>query len=356
VNRRRRLFTAVRNYASYVRSLAPTLWLRFNELSGTIALNSGSLGSTQWVTNGGFDADSGWTKGSGWTIAGGVAHNDGTGGTAVLVQTIPLVSGKSYTLTYTISNYSGSATVTGRFSGGTGTAHSGNGTYTDILTSGNTALSFNPTSGFVGDIDNVTLIADYSGIETSITGNQTGKLLGPTGVGGAVSYNGTTSLLTMPGGLNYSAWTRAWLVKLTGAGESSNGVFYDINAGATELRFDGSAGALRATRAGSTTAASSVTTTGPTLNQWIWLFLTYNNSGDRMLHLYQGVSGTVTEFAYSTQTAMVGTLTTQSAYTAIIGNNAAVSRTMEGLLDEHLWWSRVLTLAEMQRIVQLSGP
>ena len=115
------------------------------------------------VLNGGFDTDTIWTKGTGWTVAGGVAHSDGTGNQASVSQaTSGITVGKAYQATFTVSNYvSGSirAVVGGT---GNGTFRSANGTYTEnIIASGvlSIFLQQNTTANgsFVGDIDNVSV-------------------------------------------------------------------------------------------------------------------------------------------------------------------------------------------------------
>jgi len=60
------------------------------------------------VTNGDFATDTDWTKGTGTTISGGLANLDGSAGAFVsaLYQDIPLISGKTYKITFNISNFS----------------------------------------------------------------------------------------------------------------------------------------------------------------------------------------------------------------------------------------------------------
>lgn len=108
------------------------------------------------VLNGAFDSDTVWTKGSGWTIANGVAtaNNPNSG----LSQTVPIVIGKAYQFTFTISNYSGSGTIR-PFVGATGgTDRSADGTYTEtIIPTSGTTIMLNGGATFVGDIDNVSV-------------------------------------------------------------------------------------------------------------------------------------------------------------------------------------------------------
>mgnify|MGYP003647958555 CR=1 FL=1 len=65
------------------------------------------LGS-ELVTNGDFATDTDWSKGTGTTISGGLANLDGSAGAfvSVLYQDIPLISGKTYRITFNISNFS----------------------------------------------------------------------------------------------------------------------------------------------------------------------------------------------------------------------------------------------------------
>ena len=60
------------------------------------------------VTNGGFDADSDWTKGDGWSISSGVASCDGTqASTSYLYQDVASVAGQVNQITLDVSAVSG---------------------------------------------------------------------------------------------------------------------------------------------------------------------------------------------------------------------------------------------------------
>lgn len=113
---------------------------------------------TDLITNGGFDADTDWSKTTGWTIAGGVAHCDGTQ-TAItyLYQPISFVAGKKYRVKFTVTNFV-AGYVYGRAGDTNGTYRYANGTYTDELvwlTGGN--FSIGASINFIGDIDDITL-------------------------------------------------------------------------------------------------------------------------------------------------------------------------------------------------------
>lgn len=59
-------------------------------------------GQPELVTNGGFAADTNWTKGAGWAISGGVASQSGAGANSNLSQNIGLVSNKAYVVTVNV--------------------------------------------------------------------------------------------------------------------------------------------------------------------------------------------------------------------------------------------------------------
>lgn len=110
------------------------------------------------VTNGTFDSDANWTKGTGWTISGGVATK-AAGTASSLLQENIVVSGKSYYVQFTISSYVSGSMYVILDGSGSGTSRSANGTYTENITAsgGNGRFSLYASSGFVGDIDNVSI-------------------------------------------------------------------------------------------------------------------------------------------------------------------------------------------------------
>ena len=117
-----------------------------------------SMGSNQ-ITNGGFDADSDWTKGTGWSIGSGVATKS-AGSASVLSQAQTMTAGRYYIVTYTITRSAGS--ITPQFAGGStvsGTARSSSGTFTDIMTaaSGNNTVQFSADASFAGTVDAVSV-------------------------------------------------------------------------------------------------------------------------------------------------------------------------------------------------------
>lgn len=110
--------------------------------------------------NGGFDADTNWSKGGGWTISGGTANASATGGSTLLNDGVSLVIGRTYETTFSITAETTAASGVSIFagSGAAGAVRSGVGTYTQRLTcAGSTNLQFNArgAGGWEGSIDNV---------------------------------------------------------------------------------------------------------------------------------------------------------------------------------------------------------
>ena len=77
-------------------------------LTGRVSAPSGSGLGPDLVTNGNFATDASWTKGTGWTIAGGKATH-AAGSLASLSQSIGLVAGLTYQVTFTVTDYAAGA-------------------------------------------------------------------------------------------------------------------------------------------------------------------------------------------------------------------------------------------------------
>lgn len=101
------------------------------------------------VTNGTFVTDTGWTLGSSWSIANGFASYL-AGSTDTMHQSVNAVVDKKYLVTFTVFNYVGSGNVTASIGTANGTARTGNGTFSEEITSSGTnpdRLTFTPGSG-----------------------------------------------------------------------------------------------------------------------------------------------------------------------------------------------------------------
>lgn len=211
--------------------------------------------------------------------------------------------------------------------------------------------------------------------ETSgTTGVNYGSLGGTTtwtpGVGGALGqeghlganeaydFNGTTSLDSFANNAtmaNAETFTRCYLAKARSAGEGSTGVLsaWGTLSGEHSDRFSG-AGRAIAARADYATNATSLTNETLDLDVWYWIFVTYDVTGDRKAYITLSQNGVATPATYATQIASVGAYTAPAAAYAIgaLTNNSA---TWDGFIDEVLFFDRVLTLAEMQGMIDRSN-
>jgi len=130
------------------------------------------------ITNGDFATDTDWTKGTGWTISGGTANCNNTSGSTQNLQTenkILNLGGKRVQISFTVSNYSGSASMTVTLQGTGGNDFSGinaNGTYTTLSlispTDNSIDLLFKASNGWVGSIDNVS-VKEYTSADMDVT-------------------------------------------------------------------------------------------------------------------------------------------------------------------------------------------
>jgi len=111
------------------------------------------------AVNGGFDADTDWTKDTGWTIGGGVASHSGADG-SIYQTTASVIQGITYRVEVTVTNYVGGTLIP--FLRGT---HSGlnitsNGEHTVDVVAGADAtfvINFFALLSFEADIDNVSV-------------------------------------------------------------------------------------------------------------------------------------------------------------------------------------------------------
>jgi hypothetical protein len=110
------------------------------------------------VTNGGFGADTNWTKGVGWTISAGKASSDGSqSADSDLTQDIDVLTGELYEVTFTISGFS-AGNVRPRVGTALGTNRAANGTFTEQIVCGaGGVFDLRADLNFVGSIDNVSV-------------------------------------------------------------------------------------------------------------------------------------------------------------------------------------------------------
>ena len=183
-------------------------------LSGDLVSNGDfSQIGPELVTNGDFATDSNWTKGTGWTISGGLLNASSVSSNCF--QSSSFILGKTYKVTYSISNY-----VSGLFrvtigSNGFGQNRSSNGTFTEnIVYSGANFFYLRGSSSFTGSIDNVSV--------KQVDPNDNWSL----GTGWSIGTNKATSDASVSSYLNQALYTVGSLYKLK----------FEVLEGTIELR------------------------------------------------------------------------------------------------------------------------
>lgn len=127
-----------------------------------VYLKPGGEVGGELVTNGTFTGSAaGWTLGSGWTYGANAVSYSSSNGAAPLSQNLGITAGKTYKLTYSItdcSNCDVNNSLTPSLGGQTGTSRYAVGAYTEIFTVTSTAdLAFTPKNTVRCTIDDVSV-------------------------------------------------------------------------------------------------------------------------------------------------------------------------------------------------------
>lgn len=118
--------------------------------------STGVAPGSEKVTDGAFAASGDWTWGAAWAHDAVNLEGDATTSSADLEQDVSAVSGETYVLVWTLTNYDAGSVLV-QVGGEDGTARSSNDTYTEYITaSGGGNLKFQGT-GFTGTIDDVSV-------------------------------------------------------------------------------------------------------------------------------------------------------------------------------------------------------
>lgn len=177
-----------------------------------------------------------------------------------------------------------------------------------------------------------------------------------------MNFNGTNSLIAVPSNATLQAWTPGTFVggfRARSAGEGGAGILYCWGNTINELRLGG-AGSPTAidsfiTREDtSSTDARGDTTTGLMVDEWMCIFRTYDDAGDRKSRVYKGVDNTVSMLDDATFQAATGTLLAKSG-DFNIGNRTLQDRTFDGLIKFVAWIPEVISEAVMQHITIRTG-
>lgn len=171
---------------------------------GTSKAFSTQLGNGDHVINGGFSADTDWTKGAGWNITASQAVTSGSLNTDLTQTVANLVAGGTYTVQFTLTRTTGSITV--NLGGTPGTTRSSGSltVYTETIVCGPTAQLKFTTSNFAGSIDSVSATltsgAPIRLLALCETTNTTGSVTSfDDFVGSALSSSWTTAGFTIDG-------------------------------------------------------------------------------------------------------------------------------------------------------------
>lgn len=130
---------------------------------------------------------------------------------------------------------------------------------------------------------------------------------------------------------------------LSAGHEAAFGRIFSKAADVFRLFMGGGVTVLECRRAAAITDARSVTVAGViTANRWNRVTITYDDGGDRLLHiLINGV-----EAAYTVHQAVVGALSDDSG-SLYIGNLSVGNRTFDGYIHGPIWYNAVRTRAEI---------
>jgi len=125
-------------------------WAKSRGCPGEITLSSINV-------NGGFDTDTGWTKGAGWSISGGVASRTAQAVPSAIDSTVVGQAGKVYYAKSHVTLTAGSIqlTIAGTFTGVNLSA--GMNKNIVIASSSSPLLNFYCTNTFAGSLDNITV-------------------------------------------------------------------------------------------------------------------------------------------------------------------------------------------------------
>jgi hypothetical protein len=185
---------------------------------GTVKPWIPSIVGSELITNGGLDSDTTWVKGSGWSIGSGVATK--TAGVASdLSQTISVVSGNSYVITYTLTRTAGNLFIrVGGSSGNLYVSPTTNGTYTTcvIAAGGSSTFYFGADAAFAGTIDNVSV--KEAAIQVTTTTGLDNVANSASLLTAAANDATLLQLLTAPTG---SRTASVWIKRVSGSGTVS---------------------------------------------------------------------------------------------------------------------------------------
>lgn len=212
-----------------------------------------------------------------------------------------------------------------------------------------TAGTNEPNSGSLGSAIDMTIAGATLG--------QTGKL----GTNEAYLFDGANSRLQTANNATLVALTAfeyVFLVNPASAGEGNQGAFFwwQSATNVPKMYFGGAGRNLIATVSNTTPSLATTITSGVlTASAWQIVFCAYDDAGDRKIHIRVGISGAVTELAYSAQPALTGSFLAPTGFPLNLFNRSAQDCTFDGLGDLAGIVNGNLAPAQRLKITQLAG-
>lgn len=278
------------SFAAQMAALGLLTWLKTDEVSGaTIAKNAESTYSAtnphEVTTNSAFATDSAWNKDAGWTISSGEAHfvNPGANG-SIYQAAVGAADRKTYRVRGTVNDFV--AGFADFFLGGTaGPTNTLSGNGSNDFTAINTGTSANclcrGRSGSTFDLDDF-IIEEVGNLEAIISAGITLEASGPGVNYKAFDLDGANGVLTV-GGTNLNGRTVTHFVMLLNPDTFTANDRILFKNGEWDVLVDGS-GYMTATRAYSTTPASSVASVALQTGQWQLVEFYLDSTGDDIIH------------------------------------------------------------------------
>jgi len=194
---------------AYINTAYNTGWMTAKPTLALLSNNTAeTLTGTELITNGSFASSSNWSVTGGFAIASGVATRTGSA-SSNLTQTVSIITGKTYIVSFTVSGFSGTANLQPTFDGADSAGQiTDNGTFFVQMTAtaARTTLLFFVSGNGNITIDNVSMrIADpdRSQARANISNDGTGR---PIGVYGSVVK---AAVATGNDLVSYSGWSNS---------------------------------------------------------------------------------------------------------------------------------------------------
>ncbi len=143
------------NLITYPISFGNSYWTK----SGATIQGDPSTAGSELIENGDFATDSDWNKGTGWSISGGKANALNLSSVS-MNQDVGIIGGKTYKVTYTISEYVSGSLIPIAGGSSLGVSRISNGTFTDYINAAansNGSLYLQGNGAFTGSVDNVSV-------------------------------------------------------------------------------------------------------------------------------------------------------------------------------------------------------